>query len=192
MSKLAAICQARYWLNNGFVVIDTETTGLDENAEVIEVAAVNAEGEVLLNTLVKPLNSIPEEATAIHGITNEMVSNAPSWPEVIGRLILACGEHDYLAYNSDYDSRLIEQTTSEHFGAITPLFQPFIDGHFCVMRLYAEYRGVAKGNGYKWHKLVDAAAHEGVVSDGQAHRALADCQMTLGIIKAMARSADHE
>ncbi|WP_426767361.1 3'-5' exonuclease [Erwinia aphidicola] len=188
MSKTIASCRARHWLRRGFVILDTETTGMGEDAEIIEIAALGCDGEVILNTLVKPINPIPVEATAIHGITNEMVAGAPSWPEVIGQLILAVGEMDYLAYNSDYDSRLIRQTTLMHYHDIANLFRPFIEGHDCVMRLYAMYRGEAgKGSGYKWHKLVNAAKHEGVVIDSPAHRALADCRMTLGIINAMAK-----
>ncbi|EHZ0494767.1 3'-5' exonuclease, partial [Salmonella enterica] len=58
----------------------------------------------------------------------------------------------------------------------------------CAMKLYAEYRGEpGRFNGYKWHKLVDAAAHEGVVVEDKAHRALADCKMTLGLVRALAK-----
>ena len=46
-----------------------------------------------------------------------------------------------------------------------------------------EYKGT-----YRWQKLTNAAAQQGVVIDGKAHRALADVQMTLGVIKAMAKS----
>lgn len=47
------------WLNSDYLIIDTETTGLDNNAEVIEIAIINMHGDVLLNSLVKPTCSIP-------------------------------------------------------------------------------------------------------------------------------------
>ncbi|EKY7752814.1 hypothetical protein RC723_004313 [Salmonella enterica] len=37
------------WLNSDYLIIDTETTGLDNNAEVIEIAIINMHGDVLLN-----------------------------------------------------------------------------------------------------------------------------------------------
>ena len=52
---------------------------------------------------------------------------------------------------------------------------------------YAKYRNVPGRYGdAKWHKLLEAAAYEGVPTGG-AHRALADAQMTLGLVRAVAR-----
>ncbi|MCW3664158.1 3'-5' exonuclease, partial [Burkholderia cenocepacia] len=59
-----------------FILLDTETTGLDESAEIVEIAVIDDAGNVLLNTLVKPKHPIPNSATAIHGITNAMVATA--------------------------------------------------------------------------------------------------------------------
>jgi DNA polymerase-3 subunit epsilon len=50
------------------VVLDTETTGLGHDAEIIEIAIICAfSGKTFINTLVKPRNPIPPSATAIHG-----------------------------------------------------------------------------------------------------------------------------
>ncbi|MDR9824386.1 3'-5' exonuclease, partial [Vibrio sp. FNV 38] len=69
--------------NKEDLVFDSETTGLGSDAEIVELSLVGAiTGEVYLDTLVKPLSPIPEDATAIHGITNQNVESAPSWPEV--------------------------------------------------------------------------------------------------------------
>ncbi|MNI49366.1 hypothetical protein D3C73_1039750 [compost metagenome] len=56
------------------------------------------------------------------------------------------------------------------------------------MLAYAEFYGDWNEykNSYRWKKLSDAAAQQRVVIDGQAHRALSDVQMTLGVIRAMA------
>ena len=67
-----------------YVVLDTETTGLDEDAEIVEIAIVDSTGKVLLDTLVKPSKPLPVycEASEIHGITNEMLVNAPNWQDI--------------------------------------------------------------------------------------------------------------
>ena len=66
-------------------ILDTETTGLYD-AEIVEIAVINRDGEPLLNTLIKPSIPIPAEVSAIHGITNEVVADAPSFPKSIPKL----------------------------------------------------------------------------------------------------------
>ena len=63
-----AILQARNILAAAPVIFDTETTGLDSDAEIIEISCINAHGSALLDTLVKPTTSVPEDATRIHGL----------------------------------------------------------------------------------------------------------------------------
>jgi uncharacterized protein YprB with RNaseH-like and TPR domain len=48
---MAEICRA--WLNSNPLFLDTETTGLDEHAEIVELAVVDGQGEALNNTLVR-------------------------------------------------------------------------------------------------------------------------------------------
>jgi DNA polymerase III epsilon subunit-like protein len=63
---------------DAYAILDTETTGLEYNSRIVEIAVTTADGEVLLDTLVNPGEPIPADATAIHKITDEMVANAPS------------------------------------------------------------------------------------------------------------------
>ncbi|CAH0535465.1 hypothetical protein VST7929_03039 [Vibrio stylophorae] len=64
------------------IYLDTETTGLDDNAEIIEISIISESGHVLLDTLVKPSQTVSAEATAIHGITDADLVGAPTWPEI--------------------------------------------------------------------------------------------------------------
>ncbi|MBX9687128.1 MAG: WYL domain-containing protein [Candidatus Obscuribacterales bacterium] len=71
-----------------FVAFDTETTGRHPIISgLLEVSAIkfNAKGQVLESRtqLINPGRSIPEDVTLIHGITDEMVADAPSVKEVI-------------------------------------------------------------------------------------------------------------
>ncbi|ENL4046415.1 3'-5' exonuclease [Serratia marcescens] len=181
--------QAQQCLNRNCLVLDTETTGLDDKAEIIEIAVIDATGKTLLNTLVRPSKPIPAEATAIHGITDEMVKDAPAWPEVSPQLCSLISGKTIAIYNAEYDLRLLEQT--DRIWKVTPKISvtPQI---VCAMHEYAEFYGQKSDRGgYKWQKLTAAAEQQGVIIEGTPHRALSDCLTTLGIIKAMAGSGSR-
>ncbi|WP_251267782.1 3'-5' exonuclease, partial [Enterobacter hormaechei] len=67
-------------------------------------------GEVLLDTLVKPTHPIPPEVTEINHITNEMVANAPAWRDVFPKVLAIISSHKWLAWNSGFDARMLDQT----------------------------------------------------------------------------------
>lgn len=76
-SREEAVVRCREWLSKGAVFVDTETTGLNKDDEIIENYIVDAYGAILLDSLVKPTKPIPPEATMINGITNKDVMRAP-------------------------------------------------------------------------------------------------------------------
>ncbi|HGT2748147.1 TPA: 3'-5' exonuclease [Pseudomonas aeruginosa] len=178
--------RAAAWLASNALILDTETTGLDGDAEVIELAVIDCAGQTLIDTLVRPARPIPADATAIHGITDQMVAAAPGWADVRAQLLelLASGRH-LVIYNASYDLRLIRQSDALH-----GLETPDMAAH-CAMLTYAEHWGELdrRGIGYRWQRLGNAAVQQGVKIQGQAHRALADCLTTLGILRAMAKTA---
>lgn len=182
--------QAQQWLRDNVLIMDTETTGLGDDAEIVEVTIIDTAGRVLLNTLVKPRSVIPASATAIHGITNEMVATAPSWPHVCRSLYDIISGRRVVIYNSDFDTRILDQTNDRwwitiHFKIERPMFE-------CAMLAYAEFYGqISDRGGDKWQKLTAAAEQQGVVIEGTPHRALSDCLTTLGVIKAMAAGSDR-
>ncbi|MGQ6371259.1 3'-5' exonuclease [Serratia sp. IR-2025] len=186
--------QAQQWLRDNCLILDTETTGLGDDAEIVEISLIDTSGEILLNTLIKPRSVIPASATAIHGITNEMVATAPSWPDVYSRFYQLISGRKIVVYNSDYDTRLLDQT-NEDWGLTEPSYieRPEFE---CAMLAYAGFYGQKSDRGgYKWQKLTAAAEQQGVIIEGTPHRALSDCLTTLGVIKAMAaggvRRASH-
>jgi len=72
------------------VVFDLETTGPDRLTDrIVEIAAlkVSPDGSVAVyETRVNPGVKIPREATAVHGITDADVADAPTFAEVAPRL----------------------------------------------------------------------------------------------------------
>lgn len=50
------------------LILDTETTGLDGAAEVVELSWLTMSGEVVFDSLLRPSQPIALEATAIHQV----------------------------------------------------------------------------------------------------------------------------
>lgn len=184
----AAIDWARELLKRDhFCILDTETTGLDNSDQIVQIALINSAGEPLLNSLVKPTVSISPQAAAIHGITDKFVSDAPTFEVVFMELMRAVGNRDLVIYNAEFDTRMIKQSlraygiqlafaTSERRGC-----RIFSNGGsiHCAMQWYSQWIGdwsEYHGN-YKWQKL-----------PGGDHSALGDCRATLGVIRQMAAS----
>jgi len=148
--------------------LDTETTGLHPpNDKLVEIAILDATGEVVLDTLVNPLRPIGF-ATSIHGITDEMVVDAPTledlWPVISGII----RDNHVVIYNAQFDTR-------------------FFPGHLdcaaqvsCAMvrfaPIYGQWHPVYQD--YTWQKLTTAAHFIGYTWVGDAHRALADTRAT--------------
>ena len=63
-----------------FIAIDVETTGLNDDSEIIEVGLAIVENGTVARTwqsLVRPQKRIPKDIAIMTGITNEMVADAP-------------------------------------------------------------------------------------------------------------------
>jgi len=91
----------------GVVFFDLETTGLSPLFDrVIEFAGIKvlrgSEPETL-SMLIKPDIEISEENSAIHGITNEDVANAPSESETAPLIKEFIGNLPLVAHNSKFD-----------------------------------------------------------------------------------------
>ena len=181
--------QARAWLAANALILDTETTGLGDDAEVVELAVIDCAGAVLLDTLVRPSGPVPAEAAAIHGITDAMLAEAPTWSEIHARFCDLVEGRQVVIYSREFDVRVINQT-ARRYGLQAPQgFDLVLDpgSIHCAMQAYAEFRGEwsAEKGQYRWQKLSAAAAQQGVTVTN-AHRALGDCLMTLGVVRAMA------
>ena len=161
------------------LILDTETTGLDSQAEIIEIAMINESGNVVFESLVKPTKPIPEDAIAIHGITNEQVQTAPLWIDIASTINAILTGKDVAIYNAAYDVRLIEQTCGLYH-----LAPPSYSAH-CIMLSYAEYWGEISHRGsFKWQSLTKAAKQQRInISDLEPHRARSDCEITRRLMK---------
>jgi DNA polymerase III epsilon subunit-like protein len=113
------------------VILDTETTGL-YGASIVEIAVIDASsGTTLLDTLVNPGIPIPGDAQAINGVTDADVADAPTWAQVLPKLLRAARGKTVLCYNADFDSRIIAEDTERAGLKLGPLAKPERWG--CVM-----------------------------------------------------------
>jgi DNA polymerase-3 subunit epsilon len=96
------------------LILDTETTGLEAHDEVIQLAIVDLQGNVLLQTLVRPTVPVGTEARAIHGITDEVLAEASSFAQLHETIAGLLGNRSVLAYHADFDRRLLAQTCAKY------------------------------------------------------------------------------
>lgn len=169
---------AQRLLAAGFVVLDTETTGLDNSAQIVSIGIIDHTGQVLLDTLVRPTVSIPDEVISIHGITDEMVSNAPTMADIYEQVQALLSGKTVVIYNADFDARLLNQSLKAH--GLPGGYLLKLENTYCAMESCKTYL-----NRERWLSLTTAAEYFNLPTAG-AHGAIADCQMTLGVIKGMA------
>ena len=109
------------------IVFDTETTGLLKpnvtelwlQPFITEIYLCKLDKNFIVvdeyETFLKPLVPIPEEITKITGITNEMVSGAPSFIEIYPDLCeFFNGEQTVFAHNCTFDIGMLKIELSRH------------------------------------------------------------------------------
>jgi DNA polymerase-3 subunit epsilon len=171
----AAILTAKQYLSQPahWVILDTETTGLAKTDEVIQVAVMAANGDTVFDSYIRPKSGrIPYGSTRVHGITIDMVEDAPDFSEVAAALMAILENKTILAYNASFDDRMLRQTAQLYGGE-------FVGSFDCVMKLYSTYVGIpsAYGSGFRNVKL-----------PGARHTAIEDCRATLDVLEEMANA----
>ncbi|MBT1098377.1 3'-5' exonuclease [Streptomyces sp. Tu102] len=84
-------------------MLDTETMGLHRQARIVELGVLGVSGDSLVDTLLNPGVPIPAETSDHHGITDDQVSDAPSFDDVLPRLTAALAGKRVLIYNAAFD-----------------------------------------------------------------------------------------
>jgi len=158
---------------DGYVILDTETTGLGKNDVILQIGLIDLNGKELMNTFILPTKRkrISKDATSIHGITIKSLQGAPSFIEIYPNLKRLIGKRQVLIYNAQYDERLLEQTAKQDGFKLKALNTD------CIMGWYSAFVGDWNDyhNSFTWQKL-----------PGGNHSAVGDCQASLKVIEKMA------
>ncbi len=112
--------EARELMETEFVVFDLETTGAKAPpCRITEIGAYrvkNGEVKEEFQTLVNPETPIPYFITQLTGISDEMVSTAPLFGDVVYDFLDFIGDSILVAHNSGFDMRFLNHEIGRVFG----------------------------------------------------------------------------
>lgn len=168
-----------------YVVFDLETTGINPATDaIIEISAVKVRGHQAqeeYSTLVNPGRHIPAGATAVNGITDEMVQEAPTLREALPGFLAFVGEMPLVGHNiHTFDTNFIYDAVWEVCGR--EFGNDYVDTLYMARHCLPEL---------SHHRLTDVAAHFQIETGG-AHRALADCVMNQKCYEELGRMMEEE
>lgn len=178
---------ARKILDSDPVFLDTETTGLDTDDQIVEIGIIGKTGTALINKLVKATKASHQEALAVHGISEEKLEEfGEEWSVVMPVINAIFDCHPVAIFNAVFDMRMLEQTCLAH-GLNKPLQTTVYD----IMELanihfvrYAEWD--TNQSKFKRLSLAKCCEIAGIEYKGSAHRAVVDCHAILDLLKFLA------
>ncbi len=95
------------------IALDTETTGLDPNDghRVVEIGCVELINHVATgktyHQYINPERDMPEQAFAVHGLSEEFLSRHPVFAEVAGDFVAFVGDSPLVIHNAAFDMGFI-------------------------------------------------------------------------------------
>lgn len=149
------------------VIVDTETTGLypkgvkNPVVEPVQIAVMDMKGKVLFNEYIRPTRKMPKKTILIHGIENEFLADKETFPDVYPDLSIVLNGRHAIAYNSDFDRRVLSDACARYH-------LPNLDLTWtCAMKAYRSF--LQQG---RYEKL-----------PGARHGAAEDCAAVLDLIR---------
>ena len=169
-------------LERPLVVFDIESTGvLPRRDRIIELAAIKVmpDGtEVSKCWLMNPGVKIPPETTAIHGISDEIVKDCPTFADKAEEIFAFFDGCDLSGFNADrFDIPCLE----EEFARVGMNFAPSARKHVDVQRIYHKKEPRDLSAAVQFYCGRDHAG---------AHGAEADARATLDVLKAQMAKYD--
>lgn len=151
----------------GYIIFDTETTGLEYNDVIIHFAVMDLDEQMLIDTKINPISRrrISQEAKEVHGMTLKDLKGAPSFEDVVAQFLPLVVDKKILSYNARFHMRMFQQSY-ENEGLKGGLLNfDFVD----VKASYQDYTG-----------------QYNIALPGRTNTGIGDCKATLAVIKEMA------
>lgn len=170
----AVILITLYQKNNELIVLDTETTGLTSEDEILQLSIINKKGQVLFNEYIKPIkNTKWPKAESIHGIAPEHVKDLPNFNYHLSKIQKIINNAKIIVgYNIPFDLRMLRQE-----GIVIPKEKEIFDVMTVFSTMYGEWSEYHQD--YKWQKLSTCASYYNYKWDEKAHNSLGDVKATL-------------
>lgn len=154
----------------GYAVFDCETTGTAPGRDAIVSLAVlrlDADGveAARLATLVRPERSIPADATAVHGISDADVADAPRFAEVAPALLRLLDGAVFVAHNAPFDLAMLQSAMAYRPRAVA-----------CTLEAFRLLEPLEPSHG-----LEALCARHGIAHD--AHHALGDALAAAALLR---------
>ncbi|MGQ7848361.1 3'-5' exonuclease [Granulosicoccus sp. 3-233] len=161
-----------------YAVVDFETTGLSphQGDRAIEIGiSMFRDGKEVgtYASLINPGMRIPSFITQLTGISNDMVSSAPTAREVFEEALAFVGDAQLVAHNASFDRKFWRRELSEELGIECQ--RQFVCTLMLARRVFQSFTS---------HRLGEIARVLGI-DTGRSHRALDDARVTTVILATM-------
>ena len=159
-----------------YIGCDCETTGVSDKDRIVELAYVVLDEDLNVidegESLIDPEMSIPSGASAVNGITDDMVADAPTieqYMTIVKSMPLHYDDAVFIAHNAAFDFRYLGPWMHEDTKQMCTLR--------LARRIYPDLDS---------HKLQALRYSLGLeVPEGDAHRAMFDVRMMFNLIARM-------
>jgi len=160
------------YLNYAYLVMDTETTGIDpaEHRAVEAAAVVVGAGQITcaFTTYLNPNRTIPAQASAVHGLVDDDVKDAPTLEATLPWLNALASKADVIvAHNAPFDRSMLPGLVDK----------PWLDTLRLSRKLYPGLDGHSN-QAMRYHLNLRTPEANGM----PAHRALADAYVTARLL----------
>ena len=160
---------------DSYVVIDIETTGLQDDDEIIELGAihiVNGEIQDSYSVLVQCSAPISDEIQKLTGITNEEVQNQGiPLKTALSQFLTFCGDNELIGYNLRFDMQFLQRVCAQSG------FPSIKNKTTDVMKIAKKKLDLDSG-----YSLSSVAGYLEIEQE-KRHRALADCMLTYWVFE---------
>lgn len=161
--------------SNNYIILDTETTGLASNDEVIELAIVDINGTVLYESIFLPTKVVSPFIRKLTGLHKADFIGKPTFANEWEKIKKIMTDKIVIGHNVMFDKRLMKQTL-DIYGIDSSCIEKMFCGFVDTVALVKKY---LKLGSYKQEDIANAFC----VNNKNAHRAASDCITLLEILK---------